>query len=108
MRASLPVNVRCLLTKQDLTQRPMQCARYPTYATNIPGPPCLVRAQHGACLSTEACCPDQGSRLLSVLIEGRWVSGRRCRIANGWYTTLRQVTASVVGVGYINRRPSSL
>ena len=35
-------------------------------------------------------------------------SGRRCRIASGWYTTLRQVTSSAVGVGYINRRPSSL
>ena len=33
-----------------------------------------VRVQQGACLSTEACCPDQGSRLLPVLIEARWFS----------------------------------
>ena len=52
--------------------------------------------------------PDQDSRLLlSILIEGRWLSGRRCMIAS-WYITLRQVTASAEGIGVINRRPSSL
>ena len=77
----------------------------PTYATNIRGPPCPVRVQHGACCS--------GSRVLSALIEGSWlsqyqlqyVSGRRCMISSGWYTTLPQVTATAVGD--INRRPSS-
>ena len=44
----------------------MQCA------TNIPGPPCPVRVQHGACLSTEARSP--GSRVLFVLKE-RWSGG---------------------------------
>jgi len=87
---------------------------FPTYATIIPDTSCPVRVQHAACLSIEACCPGQGSRVLSVLIEGSWLSqhhlqcgsGRRCRIASCWYTTLRQDIASAVGV--INRRPSSL
>ena len=52
------------------------------------------------------------SRVLSVLIEGSWlsqhqlqcVSRQRYRIASGWYTKLRQVASSAVGVGDINRR----
>ena len=62
----------------------------------------------GATLSIEDCCPDQGSRVPSVLIEGRWfsqnqlqcVSGQRGRIIRGWYYTEVR--------GYIDRGPSSL
>ena len=68
--------------------------------------------QHGACLSTETCCPDQGSRVLSVLIEGRWLSQNQVvddvvglQMAG---TTLRQVSASAEDIGDIDRRTSCL
>ena len=52
--------------------------------------------------------PRPGQSVVVCSRQGRCVTGRRCKIASGWYATLRQVTASAVGVGDINRRPSSL
>ena len=64
-----------------------------------------MRVQHGACLSSEDRCSGQGNQVLSVLIEGRWLSQNQLQCVSGRRRlqvvgiTLRQVTASAEDEG---------
>ena len=91
-------------------QRPMLCASSPgsygpTYATNISGPSCPVWVQHGLVYLPKAklaaSLAGQSVDVLSSRNTGSVSRGRRCNVASGWCTTLRQG-------GHTNHPPFSL